>query len=51
MTSIAFKPWLLALVVVLSLAGCGQKGPLFLPEEEEQEEEQESSVQPYLYIT
>ena len=46
-----FKLWLLALVVVVTLAGCGQKGPLFLPEEEEQEEEQETSVQPSVYPT
>ena len=49
--SIVFKRWVLALVVVVTLAGCGQKGPLFLPEEEEQEEEQETSVQPSVYLT
>lgn len=35
------RQWLLILALAFSapgLAGCGQKGPLYLPEEEEQEQ-------------
>ena len=43
----ALKLWLL--VVVLTLAGCGQKGPLYFPEDDDPEEEQQSSVEPTFY--
>ena len=47
----ALKRWLLGLIVVLTLAGCGQKGPLYFPEEDdEQEEEQQTLVEPTVNI-
>ncbi len=47
--SIAFKRWLLCLIVVLTLAGCGQKGPLFLPEDDDQGDDQETSLEQSVY--
>ena len=48
----ALKRWLLGLIVVLTLAGCGQKGPLYFPEEddEQEEDEQQTLVEPTVYI-
>ena len=47
--SIFFKRCLLCLIVVLTLAGCGQKGPLFLPEDDDQEDDQETSLEQSVY--
>lgn len=44
------KRLLFGLLIALSLAGCGQKGPLYYPDEEEQEEEQETRIEPSRYL-
>ena len=45
MTTCSRRRWLLVFGALMALAGCGQKGPLYLPEEEaEQGDEQEQSV-------
>ena len=36
MTGFKITSWLICCCLLLALSGCGNKGPLFLPEEEEQ---------------
>ena len=36
MTGVKITSWLLCCCLLLALSGCGNKGPLVLPEEEEQ---------------
>ena len=38
-----FLYWLLCGCLLLSLGGCGNKGPLVLPEEEEEKEERQKT--------
>ena len=35
MTRVKFTSWLLCCCLLLTLSGCGNKGPLVLPEEDE----------------
>ena len=37
MTFISRRHWLLALVALVALSGCGQKGPLYMPGEDADE--------------
>lgn len=32
-TDFRFRMWWLAIIVALAVAGCGKKGPLYLPDE------------------
>ncbi|MBI3576043.1 MAG: lipoprotein [Gammaproteobacteria bacterium] len=32
-TAFRFRVWWLAIIVALAVAGCGKKGPLYLPDE------------------
>jgi predicted small lipoprotein YifL len=36
MTSVRITSWLICCCLLLALSGCGNKGPLVLPEEEEE---------------
>ncbi len=36
--------WLLCCCLLLGLSGCGNKGPLFLPEEDEQQKQKKASA-------
>lgn len=43
MTSFRITSWLLCCCLLLALSGCGNKGPLVLPEEEEEKSDSETS--------
>jgi predicted small lipoprotein YifL len=43
MTSFRISSWLLCCCLLLALSGCGNKGPLVLPEEEEEKSTNETS--------
>ena len=36
MTGVRITSWLICCCLLLALSGCGNKGPLYLPEKEEQ---------------
>jgi predicted small lipoprotein YifL len=42
MTSIKVTSWLICCCLLLALSGCGNKGPLVLPEEEEKRKSEAS---------
>ena len=44
MSGSRFMAWLLCCCLLLALSGCGNKGPLVLPEEEEQEKRQRTGT-------
>lgn len=37
----------LALVAMWLIVSCGQRGPLYLPDDEEKDEEKQTSMRPY----
>lgn len=43
MTSVKVTSWLVCCCLLLALSGCGNKGPLVLPEEEEEKSKSEPS--------
>ena len=43
MTSIRITSWLICCCLLLALSGCGNKGPLVLPEEDEKKSKSETS--------
>jgi predicted small lipoprotein YifL len=43
MTQVKFTSWLICCCLLLALSGCGNKGPLVMPEEEEKKSNSETS--------